>query len=80
MLPLDVALWAEHVAKILKDKELWHSLSVNALRSVDEFTPQSAAMGIVDAIEYARSREAVSRSSVRANSLDRRGSDYSPVS
>lgn len=51
VLPLEVDVWAKKIMDVLNDEELYRVLSDNALKSVDRFTPQIAAMGIVDAID-----------------------------
>ncbi|MBI2380908.1 MAG: glycosyltransferase family 4 protein [Gammaproteobacteria bacterium] len=51
VLPLEPEVWAEHAAKLLGDEMLLSEMSQNAIRSVEEYTYDHAARGILAACE-----------------------------
>ena len=52
ILDIDSDLWSKKAIKLLNNKSDWKSLSDNAKESVNEFTFDHAAQGIIDACEY----------------------------
>ena len=52
-----VNIWAEKANKILENPELWKDLSKNALKSVESYTYNNAALGIVGAIKFVKERK-----------------------
>lgn len=51
VLPLEANSWAEHIERLLRDEMLLAEMSQNAIRSVDEYTYDHAAQGIMNACE-----------------------------
>lgn len=52
VLDLDAETWCEHVWKLLDDRTQWEVFSRNALKKVQEYNYDSAAEGIIQAVEY----------------------------
>jgi glycosyltransferase involved in cell wall biosynthesis len=52
VLPLDANIWADHVIKLLEDLNLYKNFSSNAIKQVQNYNHNSAAKGIIDAVNY----------------------------
>ncbi|MFA6189056.1 MAG: glycosyltransferase family 4 protein [Sulfuricurvum sp.] len=53
ILNTDSALWATQILATLDNPEQWQKLSTNAVKSVNSYTYENAAMGILNACSYA---------------------------
>ena len=54
ILPLDVEVWADHVIKLLNDLNLYDNFSSKAFSHVQNYNHQSAANGIIDAVNFSK--------------------------
>lgn len=52
VLPPDAGVWAEHIRKLLKDKELYIAMCSKAVSMVEPYSFENAARGIADAIMH----------------------------
>lgn len=52
VLPLDTKIWAEHIIKLLTNKEQYDIFSENAIKSVENFNYKNSADGIIDAARF----------------------------
>jgi glycosyltransferase involved in cell wall biosynthesis len=50
VLPPVARVWADHVKRLLNDKELYSGMCRDALSRVQNFTYEKASQGIVDAV------------------------------
>jgi glycosyltransferase involved in cell wall biosynthesis len=53
ILPLDINIWAEHIIRLLKDKELYNKFSENCLLHVKNYSPVRAAGIFINAFNFA---------------------------